>query len=238
MELKPGMEAEKNNLLDADSPTVAIDIILWIRRYGVYILLVFAMAVLALELYNFWQVSKMRKLQQAWVALQSASSPGAIDESVLSVYQAPRVTAQAYLKIGRIYLRRLLLGSGANKALGLKATRAQAIAGAKKAFKTVIQRYPIPMINKISAELGLAQVYADAHEWKRAAAIYKSIIRDSKNPTAAAFAGLAKFNLDNLHHWAEPILLGPDVNLSTAATAPAKAKSASGDSARANGKAR
>ncbi len=215
------MEAEKDGLLAADTPTVAIDVILWIRRYGVHILLVFAMAVLAIELYNFWQVSKMRKVQQAWVALQSASSPGAIEESVLTVYHVPRVTAQAYLKIGRIYLLRLTLGSGVNKTLGLKATRAQALAGAKKAFEKVIHQYPRPMINKIAAELGLAQVYEDSHQWKKAAAIYHAIILSKSNPTAAAFAGLAKFHLDNLRHWAEPILLGPDINSGGTTTAPA-----------------
>ncbi|GEM_PF-2124565 len=218
------MEAEKDGLLAADTPTVAIDVILWFRRYGVYILLVFAMVVLAFELYNFWQVSKMRKIEQGWVALQSASSPGAIEESVLTVYHSPRVTAQAYLKIGRIYLLRLSLGSGVNKTLGLKATRLQAIAGAKKAFKTVIHRYPKPVINKIAAELGLALVYEDAHQWSKAAAIYQSIIHSGKDPTAAAFVGVARFHLENLHHWAEPILLGPDINLSRTTTKPTPAK--------------
>lgn len=220
------MEAEKDGLLAADTPTVAIDVILWIRRYGVYILLVFAMVVLAIELYNFWQVSKMRKAQEAWVALQSAASPGAIEESVLTVYHEPRVTAQAYLKIGRIYLLRLTFGSGINKPLGLKATHAQAIAGAKKAFETVIHQYPKPIINKIAAELGLAQVYEDSHQWEKAASIYNAIVHLRSNPTAAAFVGLAKFRLDNLHHWAEPILLGPDINLHSTTTEPAKTKPA------------
>ena len=207
------MEAEKNGLLSAESPTVAIDFILWIRRYGVYILLIVAMVVLACELYNFWQVSKMRKIQEAWVALQSASSPGAIEQSVLTVYHSPRVDAQAYLKIGRVYLLRLSLGSGVNKALGLKATRAQAIRGAKLAFEKVLHRYPKPIVNKIAAELGLALVYEDTHEWKKAAAMYQAIIDSKKNPTAAAFVGLAKFRLNNLRHWAEPILVGPNVDL-------------------------
>ena len=229
------MEADKDSLLAADTPTVAIDVILWIRRYGVYILLVFAMVVLAIELYNFWQVSKMRKVQQAWVALQSASSPGAIEESVLTVYHAPRVTAQAYLKIGRIYLLRLSLGSGVNKTLGLKATRAQALAGAKKAFEKVIHQYPKPIINKIAAELGLAQVYEDSHQWKKAAAIYHGIIHSGTNPTAAAFVGLAKFHLNNLHHWAEPILLGPDVNLRGTTTAPAMTEPAATQPKKAHG---
>ena len=214
------MEAEKSGLLPADSPTVAIDFILWIRRYGVYILLIIAMAVLAVELYNFWQVRKMQKIQEAWVALQSASSPGAVEQSVLTVYHSPRVAAQAYLKIGRIYLLRLSLGSGVNKTLGLKATRAEAIHGATLAFEKVIHQYPKPIINKIAAELGLALVYEDAHEWKNAAALYKSIIDSKKNPTVAAFVGLAKFRLSNLRHWAEPILVGPDVDLAKLAPMP------------------
>ena len=216
------MEVEKGRLLPADSPTVAIDFILWIRRYGVYLLLAVALLVLAVELYNFWRVSKMRKLEEAWVALQSASSPGAIQESVLTVYHDPRVAAQAYLKIGRLYLLRLTLGSGVNKTLGLKATRAQAIAGAKLAFEKVIQRYPKPVINKLSALLGLALVYEDAHEWKKAAKIYQSIIHSKQNSTTAAFTALAKFRLHNLKHWAEPILAGPDLKFSSAASQPTK----------------
>ena len=201
------MEVEKNRLLPAESPTVAIDAILWIRRYGVYILLIFAIVVLAFELYNFWQVSKMRKIEEAWVALQSASSPGSIEQTVLTVYHSPQVDAQAYLKIGRIYLYRLTLGPGFNKSHGLKATRTQAIAGAKMAFQKVVKDYPTPIINKIAAELGLALTYEDAHEWKKAGAIYKSIIHSKQNPTIAAYVDVAKFRLNNLAHWAEPILV-------------------------------
>ncbi|MGC8559935.1 MAG: hypothetical protein ACP5O1_04570 [Phycisphaerae bacterium] len=201
------MEVEKNRLLPAESPTVAIDVILWIRRYGVYILLIFAIVVLAFELYNFWQVSKMRKIEEAWVALESASSPGAIEQTVLTVYHSPQVDAQAYLKIGRIYLYRLTLGPGFNKSHGLKATRAQAIAGAKMAFQKVIHDYPTPIVNKIAAELGLALTYEDAHEWKKAGVIYTSMLHSKKNPTIAAYVDVAKFRLNNLAHWAEPILV-------------------------------
>ncbi len=218
------MDTDKPELLAPGSPTVAIDVILWLRRYGVYILLTVAIIVLAIEVLNFYRISKLRKVQEAWIALQSASSPGAIETSVLGIYHTPNVDAQAYLKIGRLYLLRLSLGAQANKPLGLKATHAEAIAGAKLAFKRVISDYPTPIINKISAELGLALVYEDAHDWAKAAAIYQSIIREKTNPTADNFVSVAKFRLTHLDQWAKPILLGPAVKLGMLpATAPAKA---------------
>ncbi len=216
---------ERHELQQNDLVGSLAGLYIFLRKYGVYILLVAALCVLAVEVVHIRRQAAQAKLQSAWIALQNAVSPHQLQTTVLDKYKFPAVDARAYVKIGAIYLQ-----AAGNTYLAsskrFKPTRAQAIAGAKIAFKKVIADYPGQQLAVVRSKLGLALAYEDAGQWAKAATIYRAFARKGATAMEKSFAPLAAYRLAHLSNWRSPVLAGPAIDLSMPKAAPAAAKSA------------
>lgn len=216
---------ERHELQQNDLVGSLAGLYVFLRKYGVYILLVVALAILGVELLNVHKAAQRAKLQDAWLALQNASSPHQLQTLVLDKFHVPAVDAHAYVKIGAIYLS-LVNKDNLMPIKGLHPTRDQAIAGAKLAFKKVIADYSQEQLAVARAELGLALACEDAGQWSKAAAIYHIFTRKNATPMQQSFAALAAYRLAHLKAWQSPVLVGPAIDIpppkaSSATTKPA-----------------
>ncbi len=220
--MKPGQPAPPPS---TEGGGGAVGLYLFIRRYGMYVLLVAALGFLAFELIRLHATDVAREHQQAWLALRQAKTPQAIRATVLKAYAFPAVRARSYLKIGDWYLDFLNAPRPATSASGAKISRRQALAGAQRAFQTVLDHYAGQESLVITrAKLGLARVEEDAGHWTKAAAIYKAFLAPDATSMEKSFAALAAFRLQHLKTWARPPLAGPPVR---GAAAPATTTPAS-----------
>ena len=210
---------ERHELQQNDLIGSLAGLYVFIRRYGIYILLALAVAALAFELIKFRQASRVRRRQEAWIALRTAQTPREIQKNVIAAYDIAPVRAQAYLKIGEIYLSLLARGNPPKGVGGVKAGREQAIRAAEKAFTKVLAKYPSETLIAARAQLGLAMTCEDAGQWIKAAAIYRRFLSPHATPMEKSFAPLAAYRLNHLKQWQEPLLVGPPVAI---ATRPAK----------------
>ncbi len=213
---------ERHELKQNDLVGSMAGLYVFLRKYGVYILLVVALGILAWELLNMHRAAQQAKLQAAWMALQNAVSPHQVQTQVLNKYKMPAVDARAYVKIGGIYLQ-TVNKANLNTIKGFHPTKAQAIAGAKLAFRKVIHTWPNEQLAVARSQLGLALAYEDAGQWTRAAAIYKIFTRKNATAMQQSFATLASYRLAHLKAWQTPVLVGPAIDLSIPKTAPATA---------------
>ncbi len=200
---------ERHELQQNDLVGSAAGLYMFIRKYGVYVLLGVAIIVLVVELIQLHKANQLRKVQEAAMALQQAQTPRQIQNTVLNNYKVPAVSAQAYIRIGDFYLNLIALGNPAAGVEKVKATKAQSIAAAEKAFKTVITEFPKETLSRARARLGLALTYEDAGQWSQAAAIYKAFTSPHADSIEKSFAPLVQYRLDHLKQWAQPVLVGP-----------------------------
>ncbi|HTV47100.1 MAG TPA: hypothetical protein VMG59_01520 [Phycisphaerae bacterium] len=211
METEERHELQKNDLLG-----VTMQIYVFLRDYGAYLLLLVALGILGFELLRIHQVNQERKMQQAWSDLNQADTPQKIQDTVISQYSFPAVLAQAYDQIGFFYLGTINLGNPAAGVNGVKVTRDGAISAAEQAFNTVLENYPDQSLAAARAQMGLALTYEDAGEWDQAAAIYKNMLSDQATPMEKAFAPMAQYRLVHLDGWSQPPLVGPPVAIAPA----------------------
>ncbi len=212
---------ERHELQQNDLVGSMAGLYVFLRKYGVYILLAVALGVLAWELLNMHRAAQKARLQAAWMALQNAVSPHQVQTQVLDKYKIAAVDARAYVKIGSIYLQ-TVNKADLNIIKGFHPTKAEAIAGAKLAFRKVIHTWPKEELAVARSQLGLALAYEDAGQWAKAAAIYKIFTRKDATAMQKSFATLASYRLAHLKAWQSPVLVGPAIDLSIPKTVPAK----------------
>ncbi len=226
---------ERHELQHNDLAGGMAGLYVFIRQYGMYILLGIAIIVLLIELLQLHKAGERRKLQEAAIALQQAQTPRQIQNTVLNMYTFPTIQAQAYIQIGDFYLNLITLGNPAKGVANVKATKAQSIAAAEKAFTTVIDQFPSQKLAVARAKLGLALSYEDAGQWSKAAAIYKEFTKPDAGILDKSFATLAQYRLTHLKQWAQPVLVGPP-QIATATTQPKSAQTAPSATRPANAK--
>ncbi len=208
---------ERHELQQNDLVGGMAGLYLFIRKYGIYVLLGIAIIVLIIELIQLHKSNEQRKVQEAAIALQQAQTPRQIQNTVLNTYHVPAIAAQAYIKIGDFYLNLITLGNPAKGLANVKATKAQSIAAAENAFTAVITKFPAQTLAVARARLGLALTYEDAGQWRKAAAIYRQFTAPHASTIDKSFAVLAQYRLDHLQQWAQPVLVGPPL-IQTATT--------------------
>ncbi len=216
---------ERHELQQNDLVGSAAGLYMFIRKYGIYVLLGVAIIVLVIELIQLHKANQARKVQEAAMALQQAQTPRQIQNTVLNNYKIPAISAQAYIRIGDFYLNLIALGNPPTGLEKVKATKAQSIAAAEKAFNTVITKFPKEALPVARAKLGLALADEDAGQWSKAAAIYKTFTSAPAGSIDKSFAPLAQYRLDHLKQWAQPVLVGPP-QTQPAATQPSAAPTA------------
>ncbi len=194
-------ELQKNDLVGGASW-----LYLFVRRNGLYMLLGLALALVAFEFYKLHQTQVARRLAEARAELDVNQTPKAIYAKVLAQYHNPEIDAQAYIKIGQFYLTYIAQGNVGTTYMGVKATQDQAVAGAKLAFKNVIENYPNLPLMIARAKLGLANAYEDAGQWSKARAIYVAMLDAKATPAEKSFAGIVNYRLKNLDAWRRPVL--------------------------------
>ena len=182
---------------------------LFIRKYGIYVLLGIAIIVLIFELIQLHKANEQRKVEEAAIALQQAQTPRQIQDTVLNSYKVPAISAQAYIRIGDFYLNLIAMGNPPAGFEKVKATKSQSIAAAEKAFQTVISNFPKESLAVARAKLGLGLADEDAGQWSNAAAIYRTFTSPNASSIEKSFAPLAQYRLDHLKQWAQPVLVGP-----------------------------
>jgi hypothetical protein len=217
---------ERHELQQNDLVGSAAGLYLFIRKYGIYVLLGIAIVVLIIELIQLHKANERRKVEEAAIALQQAQTPRQIQNTVLNSYKVPAISAQAYIRIGDFYLNLIAMGNPPAGFEKVKATKAQSIAAAQKAFQTVISDFPKQALAVARAELGLALAHEDAGQWSKAAAIYRTFTSPNASGIEKSFAPLAQYRLDHLKQWAQPVLVGPPQTqpaTTQAAVPPAKA---------------
>lgn len=218
---------ERHELQQNDLVGGAAGLYMFIRKYGIYVLLAVAIIVLVLELIQLHKANQARKVQEAAMALQQAQTPRQIQNTVLNNYKIPAVSAQAYIRIGDFYLNLIALGNPPGGLEKVKATKAQSIAAAEKAFNTVITKFPKETLPVARAKLGVALADEDAGQWSKAAAIYKTFTSAHTGSIDQSFAPVAQYRLDHLKLWAQPVLVGPAQTQPAALPPVASAPSAS-----------
>ncbi len=211
---------ERHELQQNDLVGGVAGLYMFIRKYGIYVLLGIAIIVLIIELIQLHKANEQRKVEEAAIALQQAQTPRQIQNTVLNTYKVQAIAAQAYVKIGDFYLNLISLGNPTKGIGKVKATKAQSIAAAKTAFNAVISKYPAQILAVARARLGLALTYEDAGQWSKAAAIYKEFTSPHAGTINTSFSTLAQYRLDHLKQWSQPVLVGP-AQIQPAATAPA-----------------
>jgi tetratricopeptide (TPR) repeat protein len=211
---------ERHELQQNDLVGGMAGLYMFIRKYGIYVLLAVAIFVLIIELIELHKANEQRKIEEAAMALQQAQTPRQIQNTVLNAYKVPAIAAQAYVRIGDFYLNLISLGNPAKGIGKVKATKAQSIAAAETAFHAVINKYPSQKLAVARAELGLALTYENAGQWNKAAAIYKTFTSPQASAIEKSFAPLAQYRLSHLQQWAQPVLVGP-AQSQPATTAPA-----------------
>ena len=187
----------------------AAGLYLFIRKYGIYVLLGIAIIVLIFELIQLHKANEQRKVEEAAIALQQAQTPRQIQDTVLNSYKVAAISAQAYIRIGDFYLNLIAMGNPPAGFEKVKATKSQSIAAAEKAFKTVISNFPKESLAVARAKLGLGLADEDAGQWSNAAAIYRTFTSPNASSIEKSFAPLAQYRLDHLKQWAQPVLVGP-----------------------------
>jgi len=200
---------ERHELQQNDLVGSAAGLYMFIRKYGIYVLLGVAIIVLVIELIQLHKANQERKVQEAAIALQQAQTPRQIQNTVLNSYKVPAISAQAYIRIGDFYLNLIAMGNPPAGFEKVKATKAQSIAAAEKAFKTVITNFPKEGLAVARAKLGLGLAYEDAGQWSKAAAIYRTFTDPHASSIEKSFAPLAQYRMDHLKQWAQPVLVGP-----------------------------
>ncbi|MCL5946262.1 MAG: hypothetical protein M1472_05340 [Planctomycetes bacterium] len=196
---------ERHELQQNDLVGGVAGLYLFIRKYGIYILLGIAMIILIIELIQLHKANQRRKVEEAAIALQQAQTPRQIQNTVLNNYQMPAIAAQAYIRIGDFYLNLITLGNPAKGIANVKATKAQSITAAKKAFQAVITKFPKQTLSVARAKLGLALAYEDAGQWNQAARIYREFTAAHAGAIDKSLAPLAQYRLEHLKQWAKPV---------------------------------
>jgi tetratricopeptide (TPR) repeat protein len=166
---------------------------IFLRKYGSYLLLALALALLGYQLWN-WHVRKqMEQVQMAWSELDAASAPNAQNapdklQAIINQYEVKPVQALAWLQIANVYLEDVAAGNPAEGYNGLKVSKAEALKKAEEAANHVIADYPDQKLAVGKAHLALGVVALDREDWEGAKKIFGELA-DKNGPFAdTAFA--------------------------------------------------
>ncbi len=197
-----GKELRTNDLADSFA-----GLYVFLRQNWMFLLLIIALAVLAVELYKIHQANTLDTQRQAWAQLDQYQTPQDLQKHVISKFSIPAVQAQAYVKIGDFYLTLVNLGNPP-KIAGVTATKKQALHGAAMAFRKVMQNFSSQPLTYARAKLGLAQVYEDRGQWAKAKVLYQSMLAPGASPVEKSLSALIEYRLHRLKQWARPVLIG------------------------------
>ena len=192
-------ELKQNDLED----WLHVGLPLFLRKYGSYLLLAFALALLGYQLWN-WHVRKQAdEVQAAWNELDAASAPSAQNapdklQAIINQYDVKAVQALAWLQIANVYLQDVATGNPSEGYNGVKVSKADALTKAEEAAKRVIADYPEQSLAVGKAHLALGVVALDRGDWDGAKKQYE-LLTDKDGPFAGtAFAIEAAMQLSHI----------------------------------------
>ncbi len=198
---------EGKELRSNDLATSFAGLYIFLRQNWMFLTLIIALIVLAIELYKIHQTNVLDTQRQARAQLAEYQTPQDLQKHVISKFSIPAVQAQAYVKIGEFYLTLVNLGNPP-KFGGVTATKQQALHGAAMAFDAVVHKFSNQPLTYARAELGLAQVYEDRGQWAKAKALYQSMLAPQASAAEKSMAVLIEYRLHRLGRWARPVLIG------------------------------
>ncbi|HVX85634.1 MAG TPA: hypothetical protein VH253_12705 [Phycisphaerae bacterium] len=181
-----------------------VGIRVFLARYGSYLLLAAAFALLGWQLWNYFQKKHQIAVQEAWLDLESAEQttdnfPAKIQD-VITEHNIRPVQAQAWLMLGDYYLQTVSEGV-APSAPGAKYDRDQQLASAEDAFRKAVDGFPDERVVAGGARMGLGIVAEDRGNWTDARKQYEAL-SDPHGPFAGtAFATMAADRLSKLDQY-------------------------------------
>jgi tetratricopeptide (TPR) repeat protein len=174
----------------------------FLAKYGSYLLLTAAVALLGWQIWNYYQKKQEVAVQEAWYDLQAAQSstdnePGKLAR-VIADHDVKPVQGQAYLALGNFYLRTVALGVAPQGVPDAKYDRDGQLAQAEDAFRHAINGYADDMLIDGAARLGLAAVAEDRGNWDDARKEYEALIDPKSRFAGSAYATTAEARLGKL----------------------------------------
>jgi len=148
---------------------------MFLKQNGSYVVLILAIALLAYQVYHWYQRKQEALHQTAWVELQQAQmaeNPPARWQGIIDTYDYPDLKVQAYLGMGTFYSRLTLFPE---QMTIMKITRAEALDKAYDAFKHARDTMPGDALVNAKAILGMAAVDEDRGDWDAARKEYQEL---------------------------------------------------------------
>ncbi len=180
-----------------------VGIRVFLAKYGSYLLLAAAFALLGWQIYNYFQKKHQVAVQEAWLDLESAQQttqnfPAKI-QGVIREHDIRPVQAQAWLMLGDYYLQTVAEGVPPS-APGAKYDRDQQLASAEDAYHHALG-FPEERVVAGGARMGLGVVAEDRGNWDDARKQYAAL-SDATGPFAGtAFASMAADRLSKLDQY-------------------------------------
>ncbi len=152
------------------------------------------------------------------LALQAQGIEDAVNQ-VLASANDPGLKAQALVVQGDLnwQLANLPDLPGATTKPAFKASKAEFLSRAAKAYQQVIEQYPKQSLSAIRATFGLAAVKESQQDWDAASKLYEKITSDAN--IALPFQNQARARADQLGKLQQPVWIGSPASQPT--TAPA-----------------
>jgi hypothetical protein len=171
-------------------------------KYGSYLLLAAALALLGWQVWNYYQKKHEFAVQEAWSDLQAAQSsaenqPGKLAR-VIAEHDVKTVQAQAYIALGNYYVRTVALGIPPQGVSNAKYDRDAQLAQGEDAYRKALSGYADDMLVEGAARLGLAAVAEDRGNWDDARKEYEALTDAKSRFSGSAYASLAADRLTKL----------------------------------------
>lgn len=194
----------------------------FLSKYGTHLLFALVIALLAFNLWNWYQREQTRKTQNAWLELteaERAQDPPAQYNRLILEYDVRPVQALAYANLGDFYHRILLLGQIPPEYPAMKEVAPEfAMAEAQKAYNKVLADFADQPLAVLRAHMGLGRLYEAQGEFTKARAQYEKLTATDTPYYNPAFAAVAQERIDTLDNRRRDVAFGPPA--ATQPTAP------------------
>ena len=158
-------------------------------KYGSYLLLAAAFALLGWQIWNYFQKKHQVAVQEAWLDFEQAEqSPDDLPaklQGVIADHDIKPVQAQAWLALGNYYVGTVALGVAPNVP-GAKYDRTEQLNRAEDAYRHILDGFSDERVVAGAAHMGMGVVAEDQGNWDEARK-QDEALTDSKSE----FAGTA-----------------------------------------------